>query len=74
MSGKLSGANYNDLDLFGKYTLEHVKPDALEYVKYFYAKNHIPGIQNRPGNNTYPVTNVYKNYLDNYNLQCYNKS
>jgi len=53
------------------YTIERVEPDALEYAKFFYAKNHIPGIQNRPGNNTYSTVDVYKKYLDNYNLQCY---
>jgi hypothetical protein len=53
------------------YDIGRVEPDALEYAKFFYAKNHIPGIQNRPGNNTYSTVDVYKKYLDNYNLQCY---
>jgi len=51
---------------------EKIIPDALEYSKYFYAKNHIPAIQNRPGNNSYESTQIFKKYLDNYNLQCYN--
>ena len=54
------------------YSIGRVEPDALEYAKFFYAKNHITGIQNRPGNNTYSTVEVYKKYLDNYNLQCYN--
>jgi hypothetical protein len=54
------------------YDIGRVEPDALEYTKFFYAKNHIPGIQNRPGNNSYPTVEIYKKYLDNYNLQCYN--
>ena len=53
------------------YSIGRVEPDALNYAKFFYAKNHIPGIQNRPGNNTYTTVDVYRNYLDNYNLQCY---
>lgn len=54
------------------YSTERIAPDALDYSKYFYAKNHIPAIQNRPGNNSYETTSVFKKYLDNYNLQCYN--
>lgn len=54
------------------YSTGRITPDALEYSKFFYAKNHIPGIQNRPGNNLYETTIIYKKYLDNYNLQCYN--
>lgn len=54
------------------YSKGKIQPDALDYSKYFYAKNHIPGIQNRPGNNSYETTQVFRKYLDNYNLQCYN--
>jgi len=67
----------NDINVLNKssinnYDMPHIEPDALAYSKYFYAKHHIPGIQNRPGNNSYPSTDVYKQYLDNYNLQCHN--
>jgi hypothetical protein len=47
------------------YLLGHVEPDAIAYSKFFYAKDQIPGIQNRPGNNSYPL-------YDNYNKLCYN--
>ena len=33
-----------------KWTPEHVKPDAVEYMKKFYASKHIPGYT-RIGNN-----------------------
>jgi hypothetical protein len=67
----------NDITLLNNstiknYNTQHIEPDALEYSKFFYAKHHIPGIQNRPGNNSYPSNAIYKIYLDNYNLQCYN--
>lgn len=67
----------NDIEPLNKsaipnYSKGRIQPDALDYSKYFYAKNHIPGIQNRPGNNSYETTKVFRKYLDNYNLQCYN--
>ena len=30
----------------------HIEPDAIAYTSQFYAKHHIPAIQERPGNNT----------------------
>jgi hypothetical protein len=54
------------------YSTGRIAPDALDYSKFFYAKNHIPAIQNRPGNNSYETTQVFTKYLDNYNLECYN--
>ena len=67
-----NAANFQKKQWGKDYSIGRVEPDALEYAKFFYAKNHIPGIQNRPGNNTYSSIDVYKKYLDNYNLQCYN--
>jgi hypothetical protein len=67
-----NAANFQKKELGKEYTTGRVEPDALEYAKFFYAKNHIPGIQNRPGNNSYSTVDIYKRYLDNYNLQCYN--
>ena len=65
-------ANFQIKQSRNNYSIGRVEPDALEYSKFFYAKNHIPGIQNRPGNNSYATVDIYKKYLDNYNLQCYN--
>lgn len=67
----------NDIDPLKKSAIPNyypgrIAPDALDYSKFFYAKNHIPAIQNRPGNNSYEETQIFKKYLDNYNLQCYN--
>lgn len=67
----------NDIEPLNKsaipnYSLGRIAPDALDYSKFFYAKNHIPAIQNRPGNNSYEETKIFTKYLDNYNLQCYN--
>jgi hypothetical protein len=68
----LYSCDISNKSLVKNYDIGRVEPDALEYTKFFYAKNHIPGIQNRPGNNSYATVEVYKKYLDNYNLQCYN--
>jgi hypothetical protein len=48
----------------------HVEPDAIAYTSYFYAKNHIPAIQERPGNNTINKE-VFHKYNIDYNLFCY---
>lgn len=52
------------------YNKEHVQPDTIIYSSYFYAKNHIPSLQERPGNNTINK-DVYKKYKTDYNLYCY---
>jgi len=49
---------------------ERVEPDAIAFASHFYAKNHIPAIQERPGNNTIDK-DVYKKYKPDYNLYCY---
>jgi len=36
----------------------------------FYAKHHIPAIQERPGNNTINK-DIYHKYKNDYNLFCY---
>ena len=73
-AGLYSGdTNFSGKPWGNDYKLGHIKPDALEYGKYFYAKRHIPGIQNRPGNNTYK--NTENNFARNskvHNLTCYN--
>jgi len=52
------------------YTKEHIEPDAIAYCSHFYAKHHIPAIQERPGNNT--INNkIYEKYKPEYNLYCY---
>jgi hypothetical protein len=79
LDNKLNAGLYSGYENFSKkpwgndYILGHIKPDAIAYSQFFYAKNHIPGIQNRPGNNSYPSTDIYTN-INNYNLQCYNHS
>jgi hypothetical protein len=71
---------YTDDNTFSKkawgndYIQPRVPPDAASYAAQFYAKNHIPSYQHRPGNN-----NVKSNYIKpydnpNYNLNCYNNS
>jgi hypothetical protein len=72
LPNNFNAANFQIKQSRNNYSIGRVEPDALEYSKFFYAKNHIPGIQNRPGNNSYATVDIYKKYLDNYNLQCYN--
>lgn len=48
----------------------HIEPDAFAYSSQFYAKNHIPAIQERPGNNTINK-DIYQKYKNEYNLFCY---
>ena len=50
--------------------MPHIPPDAAEYCKYFYAKEHIPSYQTRPGNNTIDsnILNKYNNIY--YHLNC----
>lgn len=51
-------------------TPEKIEPDTIAYSSQFYAKNHIPSSQERPGNNSInPV--IYDKYKPNYNLYCY---
>jgi len=52
-----------------KYVVEKVEPDTIAFSSKFYANNHIPTIQNRPGNNTINNT-LYEKYSPNYNLFC----
>ena len=49
----------------------HIEPDAIAYCSQFYAKHHIPAIQERPGNNTINK-DIYHKYKIDYNLFCYN--
>jgi len=49
----------------------HIEPDAIAYTSQFYAKHHIPAIQERPGNNTINK-DIYHKYKTDYNLFCYN--
>jgi hypothetical protein len=53
-----------------EYIKEHTEPDTFAYSSKFYAKNHIPSAQERPGNNTINVE-LYKKYKPEYNLFCY---
>jgi hypothetical protein len=72
-AGLYSGnTNFSGKPWGNDYKLGHIEPDALAYAKFFYAKNQIPGIQNRPGNNSYPNTEIYQKYNENYNLLCHN--
>jgi hypothetical protein len=47
-----------------------IEPDTVAYSSQFYAKNHIPSLQERPGNNTI-ATSIYEKYRPEYNLYCY---
>ena len=47
-----------------------IEPDTIAYSSQFYAKNHIPSSQERPGNNSINPE-IYKKYKPNYNLYCY---
>ena len=48
-----------------------MEPDTIAYSSQFYAPNHIPSYQERPGNNTLGQE-VYRKYKPEYNLYCYN--
>jgi len=52
------------------YSKEHVEPDTIAYSSKFYAKHHIPSIQERPGNNTINQ-DIYQKYKPEYNFFCY---
>jgi len=54
------------------YTQPRVEPDAASYAAQFYAKNHIPSYQTRPGNNTVKSNYVQSYKNPNLNLSCYN--
>ena len=54
------------------YTQPRVEPDAASYASQFYAKNHIPSYQTRPGNNTVKSNYVQSYKNPNLNLSCYN--
>jgi len=51
-------------------TPEKIEPDTIAYSSQFYAKNHIPSSQERPGNNSINPQ-IYQKYKSNYNLYCY---
>ena len=51
------------------YKADHIEPDTISYSAKFYAKTHIPSLQNRHGNNTINDT-VYTKYSPEYNLYC----
>jgi|688.fasta_scaffold734856_2 hypothetical protein len=51
-------------------TPSKIEPDTIAYSSQFYAKNHIPSSQERPGNNSINKE-VYIKYKPNYNLYCY---
>jgi hypothetical protein len=51
-------------------TPERIEPDTFLYSSQFYAKNHIPSSQERPGNNSIKHE-IYQKYKPNYNLYCY---
>jgi len=48
----------------------HIEPDTIAYSSQFYAKHHIPSIQERPGNNTINKE-IYTKFKPDYNLFCY---
>lgn len=52
--------------------MHHIPPDAAEYCKYFYAKEHIPSYQTRPGNNTIDSQLLISYSNKNYHLNCIN--
>ena len=47
-----------------------MEPDTIAFSSQFYAKNHIPSYQERPGNNTLSQE-IYHKYKPEYNLYCY---
>lgn len=51
-------------------TKTHTEPDTIAFSSQFYAKNHIPSLQERPGNNTISKE-VYTKFKPEYNLFCY---
>jgi hypothetical protein len=51
-------------------TPKRIEPDTIAYSSQFYAKNHIPSSQERPGNNSIN-SQVYQKYKPDYNLYCY---
>lgn len=53
------------------YRQPRVDPDAAAYAAQFYAKNHVPSYQNRPGNNTVKSNYIQTYNNPNYNLSCY---
>ncbi len=54
----------------GNYNIEIIEPDTIAFSSKFYAKNHIPSYQERPGNNTINSV-IYNKYKPEYNLYCY---
>jgi len=48
----------------------HIEPDTIAYSSQFYAKYHIPSLQERPGNNTISAE-IYTKFKPEYNLFCY---
>ena len=59
---------YNKKDEYVKHAPE---ADTIAFSSYFYARNHIPSYQNRPGNNTLKKE-LYQKYKPEYNLYCIN--
>lgn len=49
--------------------LYYTPPNASDYCSHFYAKNHIPSLQTRPGNNSVE-SKFIKNDDDNYTVSC----
>jgi len=54
-----------------EYLIHAPEPDTIAFSSYYYANNHIPSYQNRPGNNTLNKE-LYHKYKPEYNLYCYN--
>lgn len=63
----------NNASPYDKKPINPIKldPDTFVYSSQFYAKNHVPSSQERPGNNTTNPKYSSK-YNENYNLFCYN--
>lgn len=64
-----NASSYNKKDIINE---EKIEPDTIAFSSKFYAYNHIPSYQERPGNNTLNK-NIYNKYKPEYNLYCYNK-
>jgi hypothetical protein len=63
----INASKYDNTPLI---TPERIEPDTYSYSAQFYAKNHIPSSQERPGNNSIN-SQIYQKYKPNYNLYCY---
>lgn len=53
----------------GRHLINYTPPNSSDYCSHFYAKNHIPSLQTRPGNNSVESKFV-KHNDENYNISC----